>query len=216
MKVVAGSMLALGKAPSAGLHRAGRLPDPDDAGRAPLLGGDGPSRPADAQQIDFFKNLGLLGGLLIAAADTEGKPSLAWRGRKAAKLAAAAAATQVGGPSRVDDVGRGVGRSRVTDGRRCTQTHPARVAGLAAGAAGLLPAAAASTRGSQTDRLKRRAAKKASKAVSRAQRRGAALQGAAEKRAAELQKAVDKQSSRAAGPRCQEERRARRASGEEA
>lgn len=31
------------------------------------------------QQIHFLKNLGLLGGLLLAAADTEGKPSLGYR-----------------------------------------------------------------------------------------------------------------------------------------
>lgn len=31
------------------------------------------------QRIHFFKNLSMLGGLLIAAADTHGKPSLAYR-----------------------------------------------------------------------------------------------------------------------------------------
>jgi uncharacterized membrane protein YphA (DoxX/SURF4 family) len=30
-------------------------------------------------QVQFLKNLGLLGGLLLAAADTEGRPSLAYR-----------------------------------------------------------------------------------------------------------------------------------------
>lgn len=39
------------------------------------------------QQAHFIKNVGLLGGLLIATVDTEGKPSLAWRGRKAAVTA---------------------------------------------------------------------------------------------------------------------------------
>lgn len=32
-----------------------------------------------AEQIQFAKNLGLLGGLLLAAADTAGSPSLRWR-----------------------------------------------------------------------------------------------------------------------------------------
>lgn len=37
------------------------------------------------QQIHFLKNLGLFGGLLLAAADTEGRPGLRWRtGRLAA------------------------------------------------------------------------------------------------------------------------------------
>lgn len=37
------------------------------------------------QQIQFFKNLSILGGLIIAAGDTEGKPGLAWRASRAAK-----------------------------------------------------------------------------------------------------------------------------------
>ncbi|MFV0137762.1 DoxX family protein [Streptomyces sp. HMX87] len=36
------------------------------------------------QQIHFFKNLSMLGGLLIAADDTGSAPSLLWRGRHAA------------------------------------------------------------------------------------------------------------------------------------
>ena len=39
------------------------------------------------QRIHFLKNLTMLGGLLIAAADTEGNPSLAWRSRHAVQAA---------------------------------------------------------------------------------------------------------------------------------
>lgn len=39
------------------------------------------------QQAHFLKNVSLLGGLVIAAADTHGKPSLNWRARRAARLA---------------------------------------------------------------------------------------------------------------------------------
>jgi len=39
------------------------------------------------QRNHFLKNLAMLGGLLIAAADTAGQPSLAWRGRHAARSA---------------------------------------------------------------------------------------------------------------------------------
>jgi putative oxidoreductase len=35
------------------------------------------------QRIHFLKNVSMLGGLVIAAADTAGNPSLAWRGRHA-------------------------------------------------------------------------------------------------------------------------------------
>jgi putative oxidoreductase len=37
------------------------------------------------QQLHFFKNVSMLGGLIIAAGDTEGKPGVAWRARRAAK-----------------------------------------------------------------------------------------------------------------------------------
>lgn len=37
------------------------------------------------QRVDFMKNLGLLGGLLIASVDTEGRPGLAWRSRRASR-----------------------------------------------------------------------------------------------------------------------------------
>jgi putative oxidoreductase len=37
------------------------------------------------QQLHFFKNVSLFGGLVIAAGDTEGRPGVAWRARRAAK-----------------------------------------------------------------------------------------------------------------------------------
>jgi uncharacterized membrane protein YphA (DoxX/SURF4 family) len=39
----------------------------------------------ELQQTQFLKNLGLLGGLILAAMDTEGRPDLAWRTRHAAR-----------------------------------------------------------------------------------------------------------------------------------
>jgi len=35
------------------------------------------------QQLHFTKNLGLLGGTLLAAVDTDGRPGLSWRARRA-------------------------------------------------------------------------------------------------------------------------------------
>jgi putative oxidoreductase len=40
-----------------------------------------------AEQVQFAKNLGLLAGLLLAAADTAGNPSLRWRAERAVKHA---------------------------------------------------------------------------------------------------------------------------------
>ncbi len=54
------------------------------------------------QRIHFLKNLAIFGGLLIAAADTAGRPSLAWRSRHAVRsarrdVALAARAAKVSG-----------------------------------------------------------------------------------------------------------------------
>ncbi len=40
------------------------------------------------QRHEFFTDLSLIGGLMIASVDTEGKPSLGWRGRRAARRVA--------------------------------------------------------------------------------------------------------------------------------
>ncbi|QCW50362.1 DoxX family protein [Nocardioides dongxiaopingii] len=37
------------------------------------------------QRLQFFKNASMLGGAIIAAGDTDGKPGVAWRARRAAK-----------------------------------------------------------------------------------------------------------------------------------
>ncbi|MGH9226198.1 MAG: DoxX family protein [Acidimicrobiales bacterium] len=39
------------------------------------------------QKIQFSKNLGLLGGLILELVDTEGAPSLGWRAKRAARKA---------------------------------------------------------------------------------------------------------------------------------
>lgn len=52
------------------------------------------------QQMHFMKNLGLLGGLILAAVDTEGQPSLGWRARRRGRrIEATLAAARVAGSS---------------------------------------------------------------------------------------------------------------------
>lgn len=89
VQVGAGTLLALGKLPrlsalalaaslvptTAAAHRFWEVKEPD----------------ARAQQrTHFLKNTGLLGGLLLAAADTAGKPGIGWRTRHTAGHAEAA------------------------------------------------------------------------------------------------------------------------------
>ncbi|EME23100.1 DoxX family protein [Rhodococcus triatomae] len=82
VQVGAGALLAVGKAPRlAALALAGSLVPTTVVGHAFWTVEDPGQRAA--QKMQFFKNLSLLGGLLIASVDTEGKPSLGWRGRRA-------------------------------------------------------------------------------------------------------------------------------------
>ncbi|MBO1331438.1 DoxX family protein [Streptomyces sp. VRA16 Mangrove soil] len=79
----AGLLLATGVAPRfAALALAGTLVPTTLAGHAWWKEKD-PERRAE-QRTHFLKNASLFGGLLIAAADTHGKPSVAYRARGAA------------------------------------------------------------------------------------------------------------------------------------
>ncbi len=83
-QLVAGLALATGRAPrlSATVLAATLLPT-TAAGHRFWEERDKQTRAM--QQIHFFKNVSMMGGLLLAAVDTEGKPGVAWRARRAAK-----------------------------------------------------------------------------------------------------------------------------------
>ena len=84
IQLAAGAALATGRAPrisaaalaltllptTAAGHRFWEESDPDMKSQ---------------QRLHFFKNLSMLGGLIIASGDTEGRPGVAWRARRAAK-----------------------------------------------------------------------------------------------------------------------------------
>ena len=90
----AGILLALGRLP--------RLSALAIAVTSPVVNPDSPfwvekdPEVRRAKRTLFLKNLGLLGGTLLASVDTSGSPDLAWRSRRAARQArkAAASATQ--------------------------------------------------------------------------------------------------------------------------
>lgn len=90
--IVGGLALATGRAPrlSAGILAASLLPT-TAAGHAFWEETDPAAK--GNQQVHFFKNVSMFGGLLLAAVDTDGKPGLAWRARRAAKDAKREAGT---------------------------------------------------------------------------------------------------------------------------
>lgn len=84
VQLVAGTLLAMGRFPRlSALALAATLVPTTLAGHPYWETKDDQERAQ--QRIHFLKNLSMFGGLLIAAGDTAGNPSLAWRGRHAVK-----------------------------------------------------------------------------------------------------------------------------------
>jgi uncharacterized membrane protein YphA (DoxX/SURF4 family) len=83
-QVVAGIALATGRAPrTSALVLAASLVPTTAAGHRFWEKQD-PAERAQ-QRVHFFKNVSMLGGLIIASGDTEGQPGVLWRTRRAAK-----------------------------------------------------------------------------------------------------------------------------------
>lgn len=186
VKLIGGTLLALGIWPRlAAVALAGSLVPTTYAGHR-YWGETDPQRKQE-QIAHFLKNMGLLGGLLIAAADTEGKPSLGWRGRRAARLASTTASAQVAALSGAAKGVRGAisGTAHDVTGRISGAGHRTggALAGLGAGIAG-------TASGMARGRAKRKARRRRRQAIAMAAKRGAELQKEAAKRAAALQLAA--------------------------
>ncbi|MEV0297744.1 DoxX family protein [Nocardia sp. NPDC050710] len=88
-QVSAGVLLALGRAPRLASLALAATVVPATVTEQDFWAETDPDRKV-AKRTAFLKDVSLLGGLMIAAADTAGKPSLGWRGRRTAHNAAAA------------------------------------------------------------------------------------------------------------------------------
>lgn len=85
IQAAAGALLALGVLPRlAALAIAGTLVPTTLAGHRYWNVTD--PRERTMQRVQFLKNLTIMGGLLLAVADTGGNPSLSWRRRHARQL----------------------------------------------------------------------------------------------------------------------------------
>lgn len=84
VQIGAGLALATGRAPRLSAAVLAASLAPTTAAGHRFWEVDDPTQRTQ-QKLHFFKNLSILGGLIIAAGDTEGKPGVAWRARHAAK-----------------------------------------------------------------------------------------------------------------------------------
>jgi uncharacterized membrane protein YphA (DoxX/SURF4 family) len=100
VQVGGGLLLATGKMPRLASAALAFTVIPGSLGGHMFWNQSDPQRKVDERRA-FMTDLSLLGGLIIAAVDTEGKPSLGWRGRRAARKVSQAvtAAVPVGAAS---------------------------------------------------------------------------------------------------------------------
>lgn len=88
VQVGAGLLLATGKLPRLASAALAFSVVPGSLGAHAFWNESDPERMASERRA-FLADLSLIGGLIIASVDTEGKPSLGWRGRRAAKKVSA-------------------------------------------------------------------------------------------------------------------------------
>ena len=100
VQIGGGLLLAAGKLPRLASAALAFTVVPGSLG-GHMFWNEGDSQRKADQRRAFLTDLSLIGGLIIAAADTEGKPSLGWRGRRAARKVSEAvtAALPVGAAS---------------------------------------------------------------------------------------------------------------------
>jgi uncharacterized membrane protein YphA (DoxX/SURF4 family) len=92
VQIGAGLLLATGRFPRFASAALALSVVPGSLGGNTFWAEGDPARKA-AQRRAFVADISLIGGLIIASVDTEGKPSLGWRGRRAARTVSEAVAT---------------------------------------------------------------------------------------------------------------------------
>ncbi len=183
-----GLALATGKGRRLGAVLLAASLIPSTVSRHPFWTRDTPEAKAE-DRAHFLKNVSLLGGVLLASADTEGKPSLAWRAQaggdklaKKGRKADEASALSGNSDSLPDSVGKG--------GKELGE-HTQELAGAAvAGGAGLLSTVEKQTRSRRKrPRSRPRRRRRSSR---RGQGAGQGRAGAAEKQAKKAAKEAPK------------------------
>ncbi len=181
VQIGGGLLLASGKMPRVASAALACTVVPGSLGGHLFWTESDPERKAQLRR-DFLTDLSLIGGLMIASVDTEGKPSLGWRGRRAARRAsqAVSAALPVGaasGGAVLGAVGEKVGHGLHTGaerGRELAEVASERVGPLLE---------VARERGAELAEVAR---ERGSELAEVARERGAELAGVALERGAEL------------------------------
>jgi uncharacterized membrane protein YphA (DoxX/SURF4 family) len=190
VQIGGGVLLATGKVPRLASAALAATVIPGNLGAHMFWTEIDPERKA-AKRRDFLTDVSLLGGLIIASADTAGKPSLGWRGRRAARhLSESVSAALPGGASAAgslldSDLGERVGRG-LQEGLHVGAERSRELAGVAAEKSAPLLEAAKS-RGAELAELAR---ERGADLAIVARERGADLAEVARERGADLAEAA--------------------------
>lgn len=98
VQIGGGLLLATGKLPRLASAALAFTVIPANLGAHMFWSEADPERKAQKRR-EFMTDISLLGGLIIASADTAGKPSLSWRGRRAARKVSDAVSSSLPGSS---------------------------------------------------------------------------------------------------------------------
>ena len=98
VQIGGGLLLATGKFPRVASIALAASVVPGSLGGHAFWNQSDPQRKTEERKA-FITDISLLGGLIIAAVDTEGKPSLGWRGRRAAHKVSEAVSAAVSASS---------------------------------------------------------------------------------------------------------------------
>lgn len=127
VKVAAGSLFALGKLPRLSAVAMSASIVPTTLAGHRFWEHDDPKE-RFGQLSNFLKNAGLLGGLLIAAVDTEGKPSVGWRAKRAASLTAEATEKNLAKAQKAAAKAQKKAKKQAKDARKQARKQAKRVA----------------------------------------------------------------------------------------
>ena len=187
VQIGGGLLLATGKLPRLASAALALSVVPGSLGGHTFWNETDPQRKADERRA-FLTDVSLIGGLIIAAVDTEGKPSLGWRGRRAAhKVSEAVTAALPVGAATGGALADSALAEKVGHGLHVGAERGRELAHVAANAAPNSPKSPANAR----RRARRGGSRTRPEIAEVARERGAELAEVARERGAELAEVAD-------------------------
>jgi uncharacterized membrane protein YphA (DoxX/SURF4 family) len=185
VQIGGGLLLATGKMPRVASAALAFTVIPGSLGGHLFWTESDPERKAQKRR-DLLTDLSLLGGLIIAAADTAGKPSLGWRGRRAAGRISEAVAVALPLDGSDDSVLDSELAERIAHGLQVGAERSRELASTAAERGAPLVEAARKRGGELASTAAEKSAPVVKKARKKARKRGAELAEAVREHGAEL------------------------------